>query len=377
MFIGPQGTGKSLVAQTLYSFEELPFLMYYAAAQRGAAKKDEAQLFRWILDHLRSSQRSFGTFANPKVTVRWSRSALFEGFPSEQPDTFEFRAYRATRQITVGGATSRFLERLRRLNAKTDSLVLHHAIFFPTERIVVSQIQSAMVERLLALPITYWLFTHWLDDHVAPAVGSWPGGAPDTDEGKEVHQLGLAALGGHARKRGAQWKWTYGSGSKRSQFDLDMASSGQRSNWSLPFIAQTLFTLRSTGDIADELTVFVEEPEIHLHPAAQRSMVQILALLVNAGFRVVVTTHSLTVLYALNNLIQASRLMDGELEGTPPPDRRLSADDVSVYAFAEGAAPRQLVDTEKAFIDESELGAVGEELSAELNRVIERIDEQG
>jgi hypothetical protein len=106
-------------------------------------------------------------------------------------------------------------------------------------------------------------------------------------------------------------------------------------------------------------------------------MVEILALLVHHGFRVVVTTHSVTVLYTLNNLMQAA-LLDEDLdtEEVPAFEFRLPAADVSVYSLAQGKEPRQLVDAERAFIDETELGRVDEELSAELNAVSARLDER-
>lgn len=113
----------------------------------------------------------------------------------------------------------------------------------------------------------------------------------------------------------------------------------------------------------------MEEPEIHLHPGAQREIVKILALLVNRGFRVVVTTHSMTVLYTLNNLLQASKLGPDVGGDVPDPEFRLDPDQVSVYAFEAGAEPRQLVDQQQAFVDERDLGLVAEELSAELNRI--------
>jgi hypothetical protein len=47
-----------------------------------------------------------------------------------------------------------------------------------------------------------------------------------------------------------------------------------------------------------------------------------------------------------------------------------------VYAFEKDVTPRQLVDIKKAFIDERELGAVAEDLSAELNRIGARLAEQ-
>lgn len=223
-----------------------------------------------------------------------------------------------------------------------------------------------MSEKALSLPITYYLFSHWLEEHAAGEVERWENGRPDTEDGQLVDELGRLALGGEARKFGGQWKWEFGS---KEKFDLDMASSGQRANWSIPYIGRTLFALRTTGDIATELTLYVEEPEIHLHPGAQREMVKILAMLVNRGFRVVITTHSMTVLYTLNNLLQASKLGPHVENDVPAPELRLDPEQVSVYAFETGHEPRQLVDREKSFIDERELGLVAEELSAELNRI--------
>jgi hypothetical protein len=376
VFVGAQGTGKSLVAQTLYAFEELPYLMGLASAVRGAQRKSSNELFGSILDQLRSTERSFGTFANRSASVTWQRSPLsgewaFDEWPRGAAGKLGFRASSATGQVTVTKPMRQFLDAIR----KGGSVPLHHALFFPTERMTIAQLRSAMSAGVLALPSTFWLFTHWMDDHAAPAVARWRRGEPDTAEGRLVEQIGMDALRGRARKHGEQWKWQLQGRRGRRQLDLDMASSGQRANWSLPYLVSALFSLRGTGDIADSLTVFVEEPEIHLHPFAQRKMVEILALLVRRGFRVVVTTHSLTVLYALNNLVQAGRLPDDDrAPELPPVELRLAAEDVSVYAFAEGKAPRQLMDVETAFISEAELGRVDEELSAEMNAVAAHLD---
>lgn len=375
VFVGAQGTGKSLVAQTLYAFEELPYLVGQESSVRGAGRKSSGEIFRSILDRLRSSERRFGTFANPKVYVTWQRSS-FEEWPPHAPEKLGFRAYSATGQVTMTKPMLQFLDTLRKSRGDRQGSPLHQAVFFPTERMVISQLRSAMSAGYLALPLTFYLFTHWMDDHAAPVVARWSRGEPDTPEGKLIERLGVEALGGRARKHGDQWKWQFGNRKGRRQFDLDMASSGQRANWSLPYLARTLFSLRGTGNIANAVTIFVEEPEIHLHPQAQRKMVEILALLVHHGFRVVMTTHSLTVLYTLNNLLQAA-LLDKDVTGPdlPPVELRVRSADVSVYSFSESAKPRQLMDEDRAFIDEAELGRVDEELGAQMNAVAANLDE--
>lgn len=47
----------------------------------------------------------------------------------------------------------------------------------------------------------------------------------------------------------------------------------------------------------------IDEPELHLHPANQRSLARILAQLVNAGLWVIISTHSDYLVRELNSLI--------------------------------------------------------------------------
>ena len=58
-------------------------------------------------------------------------------------------------------------------------------------------------------------------------------------------------------------------------------------------------------------TLIIEEPEAHLHPGAQADMAVILARLVRAGVKVIITTHSDWLLQEIGNLIRV-----GELEKT-------------------------------------------------------------
>jgi hypothetical protein len=370
VFIGRQGTGKSLLAQVLYFFEELPYLVAFAeATQRQASQWDAQRLARWILDQLRSNQRAFAVFANPSVNIEWERSASYEWPEMGTLPKLTFRANKNNRSVALPRVTQHFIEGVRGIGPVRGLLgPPRHALFLPTERIVISQLRTALSEKILSLPLTYTLFADWLENAFAMA-SEWRRGQPDSEVARHIARIGQEALGGRAERWGEQWKWRFSTGRQSSQFDIDMASSGQRANWSLPYIAQTLFDLRQSGAVAQSVTLFVEEPEIHLHPSAQVEMVRILALLVREGFRVVLTTHSLNVIYALNNFMQASRLGEAvEEEGVPEPEVRLKPQDVSVYAFTQGK-PRQLVDTEAAFIDERELGWVSEDLAAGLNRI--------
>ena len=57
-------------------------------------------------------------------------------------------------------------------------------------------------------------------------------------------------------------------------------------------------------------TLIIEEPEAHLHPAAQTHMAATLARLVRAGVRVLVTTHSDWMLQEIGNLMRIGMLKE-------------------------------------------------------------------
>jgi hypothetical protein len=236
---------------------------------------------------------------------------------------------------------------------------IRHAVFVPTERMVISQLRTALADKVLALPITYELFADWLE-RATEVQGEVRG-----REIRLIDEQSRLALGGTVKRVGEQWKWSY-SASERA-LDLDMASSGQRANWSIGYLARAFFELRNSSDYAHSLTMFVEEPEVHLHPEAQVAIVRILAILVNSGFRVVLTTHSLACIYTINNLLLAqARLGDAPHASAPDPLMRLKVDDVAVYAIRDGT-PRDIVNRTESFIEEHDLGDVGAELGAEMN----------
>ena len=76
-------------------------------------------------------------------------------------------------------------------------------------------------------------------------------------------------------------------------------------------------------------TLIIEEPEAHLHPGAQADMAVILARLVRAGVRVIITTHSDWLLQEIGNLV-----LEGLLEDkTDQPPSWLLPEEVGVWHF--------------------------------------------
>ena len=85
-------------------------------------------------------------------------------------------------------------------------------------------------------------------------------------------------------------------------------------------------------------TLIIEEPEAHLHPAAQTDMAATIARLVRAGVRVLVTTHSDFMLQEIGNLVR-----EGELgEKTSEPASWLEQEEVGAWLFQKNGKVKEI-----------------------------------
>lgn len=99
--------------------------------------------------------------------------------------------------------------------------------------------------------------------------------------------------------------------------------------------------------VATDNVLIVEEPESHLHPAMQVELVGQLAKLIQAGIRVLVTTHSEWVLDELANIVRLSELPEEERGGISDSETALTADQVGAWLFeprggADGSAIKEV-----------------------------------
>ena len=102
-------------------------------------------------------------------------------------------------------------------------------------------------------------------------------------------------------------------------------------------------------------TLIIEEPESHLHPAAQSALAIQLVRLVNAGVRIIVTTHSEWMLDQFDNQLRMSNLPAKHREGLPGGEAALDPAHFGAWFFEPKKRPRGTVVRELAF-DEDEGG---------------------
>lgn len=108
-------------------------------------------------------------------------------------------------------------------------------------------------------------------------------------------------------------------------------------------------------------------PEARLHPEDVRDMGRTICAQ-SKSYPVLVLTHSLTLLYTINNCVLAHALRDDDVQGVPPLECRVAPKDVIAYS-CETDEPIVISDEETGFISEAVLGRVAAELDAEMNRI--------
>ena len=99
----------------------------------------------------------------------------------------------------------------------------------------------------------------------------------------------------------------------------------------------------------------VEEPEAHLHPEAQRIIAGVLVELVNAGVRVIVTTHSDVIQEQISNFIHADDIPDAKVLNKKAKGRTLSKEKTGIYSF-KAPAKRGSRTTVKAIKFDEQMG---------------------
>ena len=125
------------------------------------------------------------------------------------------------------------------------------------------------------------------------------------------------------------------SGLGRFNYTPKGASSAlpiSRSSAVVSELVPLLFFLRETST-PPKLLIY-EEPEAHLHPRLQQLVADALVAMVRTGCRVLVTTHSDTMVQQINNAIKKGSLWAAQPHGDEPmPTDMILAEDVAAYEF--------------------------------------------
>lgn len=156
--------------------------------------------------------------------------------------------------------------------------------------------------------------------------------------------------------------------------NLTNASSGQQETLPLIIILKALNYINSSGG---GFTLYIEEPEAHLFPTAQKKIIELLARTFNnknRNFQIFITTHSPYILSSFNNLIYAGNLAEN-VKYTKKVEEVISAREYlesylfSVYSLKNNVK-NSLMDEETNLISSTILDSVSEDISIEFDKLL-------
>ncbi len=155
------------------------------------------------------------------------------------------------------------------------------------------------------------------------------------------------------------------------------SSSGQQETLPLAIILGTVASKKSKrgGD-----AIYIEEPEAHIFPAAQRDMVELISTVYNSrkeSLQFLITTHSPYILTAFNNLLQAGSLaIDATEEKIQaisryvPQSRFLNLNEITVYSLFDGYS-QSILDPETGLIDTNIIDEVSNDLAIQFDHLLD------
>jgi hypothetical protein len=162
------------------------------------------------------------------------------------------------------------------------------------------------------------------------------------------------------------------------KIDLKDASSGQKE------VTPLMLSLLHFANLMKSYlsgALYIEEPEAHLFPEAQKKVVESIALTYNFApqlSNLFITTHSAYVLSTFNNLLYAGKINRQELSGEVrkqlhsliPKSFMLHGEDFSIH-YLDGEQAHNLWDDEFGVIDQNKLDEVSEDLGATFGQLMD------
>jgi len=191
-------------------------------------------------------------------------------------------------------------------------------------------------------------------------------------DAKKLDQLTRSILiGEYVREENKDWIVN-----ETRKVNVANASSGQQETLPL-LLALRLWPLFSGNHGSNEKRgqLFIEEPEAHLFPESQKSIVELIATIHNLTYtRFFITTHSPYILTALNTLIYANNISNeenkGQVEKIIEKSSQINKNDVSAYSVEKNRA-KPIFDIEYGLIEAETIDTISDEISKEFDMLLE------
>lgn len=381
IIIGRQAQGKSILAKLLYFFKDF-FINYRLSVTEGQNKRDFDQSvkeeftrmfpeYSWIyeqfkiiykineyeiiLENNKNKSNVYKFKLNYSDKLSRLRNKLIKDIEKNQDSESEIDTFEQFIEFSIN--RTKYIETLvYKTLFKSDRIACEEPIFIPAGRSFFSNVQKNVFSLLSDnISIDYFLIEFGSTYEKIKEIYTKKKILHD-DKSKVIDEIIQKIIIGNYRYEQEE-DWIYRS--DKSRVKLINASSGQQESVPLIVILSTLPFLRS------KQLFFIEEPEAHLFPSSQKSIVELISMMFNItkkkhGF--LLTTHSPYILSAFNNLIQAgnTRKKIADKKDTPKAlkklfsvvseDKILDIENFGVYTLENGELI-SIIDEENRLID--------------------------
>lgn len=398
ILIGPQASGKSVVAKLLYFFRNFLSKHYIQSIQNQETKRQLERRavvdFEQIFPRYAWSDQEFTlSYSTEDVSVSLSRQGR-----SSKKLGLEFN-YSQNLADLYRKAKSLYKRKLEKLKSSEEVLLgrivffsqileesvynsslghnFQHSVFIPASRSFFANLQKNVFS-FLANSIVIDPFIKEFGSVYEPSKSVYhsryafaEGDEESRSLREEVKQESEKILAGQYVYEDDQ-DWIV-SGKKK--INLANASSGQQEV--LPLLVVLSARLTYTGRGSRLSTFFIEEPEAHLFPVSQRRIIGIFSRLYKTfGSNFLLTTHSPYILTALNNLIMASNLVQEresvseEVKKIIGEDEMIRFEDVAAYTIENGSL-KSILDSKSQLIGSSIIDSVSNDFDRVFDRLME------
>lgn len=157
---------------------------------------------------------------------------------------------------------------------------------------------------------------------------------------------------------------------------LNIASSGQQEVLPLALILSRIALSVFANNGA---TVYIEEPEAHLYPESQKTIVELIAAVANIArlpLQFVITTHSPYILSAFNNLLEAGNIIEDcprkakEVNRIIDERKILKFEHINAFSLEKGSY-KDILDYEMQLISPTILDNVSNDISIEFGKLLD------
>lgn len=375
VLIGPQASGKSVIARLIYfcneyfaDFDELSLLKNEHKKTYDTRKKAVFlkifPSYSWVDDDF------FIEYSNGKhvLSLKSKKGSASIDLATSESVALEFRTLkRAFQEFARSVPSEVFLSQsrlLRDFRAQTeknqDLLRYEHSLFVPAARSFYATIREEIFsilsidEKIDQIIMQFGEFYEAAKARLRYDIERNPARSRRSSREMQYREyFDQIVRGRYAHIDGRDWIEM-----DRGRIEMSKASSGQQEAFPL-LTALSIFP-------SEGRTLVIEEPEAHLFPTSQVKILEFIALQsVSKKTDTFITTHSPYILVALNNLILRDRV--GRQQG-------ISSSSVQAFCVAEGRT-RSIMDDESDMISAELIDSVSDSLANEFAALVGEIND--